>query len=451
MASSLLTPILEEKLNSIVRELNVSSLLINNMYNGKYIYTLNRFKDILIKATEHLNIDVSIIDTYLLNLIKTEYLPEIEKQCEKIANIPIIEQKTPEWFKQRETMISASDAGYFLKKLGPARAMSSLKIKLGLKSYCNSSAAPLTHGNTYEDVTRAIYESRNCVSVTEYGIISSPTPWVGASPDGIITKSHINTYECQSKYGRLLEIKNPYSREITDEIKCEYMVQILQQQYTTGIPICDFVETTIIDANCNTSNSNNKAYTSLDNMLEDTLDKTRPNWTKRIKNKNIPVDNLNKFGSEKGLLVSYKKIINENDIRNKYIVYPLTMPYEKQTIEKWIVDTNSELFTEGYIFVSTKYWKLDVYSEKTVLYDQALYETQYIPQLCKVWDDILKCNEIKLNGGDLEAYVDNLENEPESAFYNENKRHKKVKETQDKPKSKSMTSFKPNKNIELDF
>ena len=81
-----------------------------------------------------------------------------------------------------------------------SRAISSLKIKVGVSSYVSSSAPPLMHGNTYEDVSRAIYESRNSVSVTEYGILRSPTDCIGASPDGIITACHKDTYECKSKY-----------------------------------------------------------------------------------------------------------------------------------------------------------------------------------------------------------------------------------------------------------
>ena len=452
MSYSSFTPYLEQTLLYIVKGLNTSNLVINNMYNGKYIYTLNRYKDMLIDATKDLNIEPSLIDEFLLKLINTEYSPDIATRIQEIEAIPLIEQKTPEWFKQRETMISASDAGYFLKKCGAARAIDTLKIKIGLKSYVNSNAPPLMHGNTYEDTARAIYESRNGVSVTEYGILSSPTPCIGASPDGIVTKCHKDTYECQAKYGRLLEIKNPYSREIDNTVKPEYMIQILQQQYTTGLPVCDFVETTIVDANCNTTNSNYKPYMNLAEMLDDTLDTSRPCWELRIKNKNIPMQNLNKFGNEKGLLVWYRKRITEDDIRNKYVMYPLTMPYETQIIEKWIVDVNSVLWADGYTNVATKYWRLDVYSEKTVLYDQAKYEGEYVPQLCKVWDVITNCNELKKRGGDIQLYVNELDSQPDSPFFNDNKRKKKETKTKDTtPKDTTVFSFKPNKDIELDF
>jgi hypothetical protein len=425
----------------------LSNNILNNMCNSKYIFTLTSYRNTLIQEVKPYSIDANAVDEFLLNLIKTEYFPEVQKLIEYIESIPLVEQKTPEWFKLREDMISASDAGSFLRKGGGAsKALDALKIKLGLKSYCNSSAPPLMHGNTYEDVSRAIYESRNSVVVTEYGILSSPTPCIGASPDGIITKCLKDTYECQAKFGRLLEIKNPYSRVIDNTIKPEYMVQILQQQYTTGIPICDFVETTIVDSYCNTNNSNYKPYANLGEMLADKLDKTNLTWESRIKNKNIPCDNLNKFGNEKGLLIWYKKQITFSDTRHKYVLYPLNGLYETETIEKWIVDTNSEYWKQGYQYVCTKFWRLDVYCEKTVVYDQTLFEGEYVPQLCKVWDVIKYCVELKAKGGDVAKYIEEIEKNKDSPFYNDSKRKKKVKVNE------SSDENKPDKEIfELDF
>jgi len=449
--SKQILPSIENSLNNIIKDLNTSHLKLNNLYKGTYIYTLNSYKDMLIRKSEHLGIDNTTITNHLLNLMKTEYFPELGEQCKKIASIPIIEQKTPEWFKQRETMISASDSGYFLNKCGMSKAIDSLKIKVGLKSYVSSNAPPLMHGNTYEDVARAIYESRNGVSVTEYGILSSPTPCVGASPDGIITMCHNDTYESQSKFGRLLEIKNPFSRIIDDTIKPEYMVQILQQQYTTQLPICDFVETTIVDVNCNTNNSNYKPYTNLTEMLNDKLDKTNPLWQNRIKNKNIPVDNLNKFGNEKGLVITYQKRISSTDIRLKYILYPLSSPYDSTTIEKWVIDTNSEQWNNGFQYSNTKYWRLDVYCEKTVIYDQNTFENDYVPKLCKVWDIITKCNSMKPNTEKISSYIDEIELDEKSVFYNERKRKKNEKNEKNELKIQSIKNNKPENDIILDF
>ena len=442
----------------------------NNLCN--YKYSLSSYREFIKKIVykESVEINDNIIDKYLINKMNIEYMPYIRNKICDIDKIPVVEQKTPEWFKLRETMISASDAGYFLKKCGNAKALESLKIKLGLKQYVNSNCPPLMHGNTYEDVARAIYESRNKVKVFEYGILPSPATYIGASPDGIVVECLDNSFNCQSKFGRLLEIKNPYSREIDNSVKPEYMVQILQQQYTTGMPICDFLETTIVDKYCRTDLSNHKAYKTLNDMLNDKLDII--NNMKRVKNNNIPPENLNKFGNEKGLIIWYQQYISNNDIRNKYVLYPLQNKYDITSIEKWIIDTN--LLYNIWCFKEVKYWRLDVYSEKTIIYDQETYETEYIPILCNVWNIITQCKEImrKSNGdcSNINLFIEDLEynNKTDNPFYNEKKDIKKQKQSPKSPKSpksrKSPKSCDNNNNnndnndnndndekIELDF
>lgn len=469
-----MSAILNEFLERVAAKLPFE--LSTKMHNGNYKYTLGKYRLALLdlitkyqqqyqqssnttgKTTSPLEAIIAAItpndiDQFLIKQMHTEYHPIIMQRVAEIAAIPLVEQKSPEWFRLREDMISASDAGYFLKKCGPARATHTLLLKLGLKTYPNSGAASLMHGNTYEDVSRAIYESRNQVEVAEYGILSSPTACIGASPDGVVVRCLADTYECQSRLGRLLEIKNPYSREIDETIKPEYMVQILQQQYTTQLPVCDFVETTIVDKYSTTSAGNYKAYTTLEEMLADQLDLTNPAAKSRIKNRNIPPSNLNKFGNEKGLLVWYQKIISASDVRNKYIMYPLAIPYQQLEIEKWIIDTNSTQFQNGFIFKEIKFWRLDVYAEKTVVYDQALFQGDYIPRLCEIWNVICKCRDMQKAGNvDMTAYIEDMENHKDNPFYNENKRKKKLKST---TSTTSMVSFGDgsgsNNDIELDF
>ncbi len=431
------------KLNDeLIKEMSpeLLKLLVNKMYNYTYLYTLSRYKDLLksavvsklltnVKENKVTNLD-EMIDKYLIYKIKKEYMPKVKVRCDEIAAIPMAEQKSPEWYKQREELISASDAGYFLKTCGQYKAIDTLKIKVGIKFYPNSTAKPLVHGNTYEDVTRAIYESRHGVSVTEYGLLNAGKTCVGASPDGIITDIKLPTLDAISRYGRLLEIKNPYSRVIDSKIKSEYMVQILQQQFTTTLPVCDFVETTIVDVHCNTGHMNYKPYITLDDMLKDTIDVSNPEHVKRIKNPNIPQQNVNKFGNEKGLVLCLSKKYSETDTRNKYLLYPLDIPYDKLTIEKWLVDQVSEYAKDGWQKTGVRYWRLDVYSEKTVIYDQKVYEKDYIPKLESVWDVVKKCRSMKEKGkskDEIEAFIDDLQNQKDNHFYNSEPKNKKFK------------------------
>jgi hypothetical protein len=223
------------------------------------------------------------------------------------------------------------------------------------------------------------------------------------------------------------------------------------------------VETTIVDKYCRTSAGNYKAYETIDEMLADKLDTSMINWQSRIKNHNIPMENLNKFGNEKGVVVWYQKYIAEGDVRNKYILYPLSAIYSQSIIEKWIIDTNSEQFRAGFTFREVKLWRLDVYAEKTVVYDQRLFEGEYIPQLCDVWNVITKCREIQKknsNGNtEVENYIEDLENRKDSPFYNENKRKKRIKSITSSASmtssasltSTSVMSTNDDVDIELDF
>jgi hypothetical protein len=169
----------------------------------------------------------------------------------------------------------------------------------------------------------------------------------------------------------------------------------------------------------------NKPYRTLDEMLSDCLDLSKPAHVKRIKNTNIPQSNLNKFGNEKGVVVSFNKVITEGDVRNKYVMYPLDAKYEKASIEDWINDLVNKLGEEKWCKTGVRYWRLDVYSEKTVVYDEVLYESSYVPHLQKVWDVIEKCREIKGNKGKLSEYIDNLPSQSESPFYNDSLAKKK--------------------------
>jgi len=145
----------------------------------------------------------------------------------------------------------------------------------------------------------------------------------------------------------------------------------------------------------------------------------------------------------------------------------LTNVYQRDIIEKWIVDMNSKMFIVGFMWKETKLWRLDVYSEKTVIYNQNLFENEYIPILCQVWDIILECRRILTTSDEqnrhnnIEKYLEKIESEPGNPFYNENKTKKRKKEiynynaisnTISTPISSNISSNNSNTNlIELDY
>ena len=62
-------------------------------------------------------------------------------------------------------------------------------------------------------------------------------PYLLASPDGI------NIKEGNKRYGRMVEVKNPTTRELTGIPKKEYWIQMQLQMEVWDFDECDFLET----------------------------------------------------------------------------------------------------------------------------------------------------------------------------------------------------------------
>lgn len=385
----------------------------NNIHNGQYIYTLLEYKNLIQEKLDEYkdqsNKDSKdskkriickkgdyskAIDIYFQSKISSYYLPKIFEKIETFNSIEHIEQKSLEWLEERRQLIAASESGYLLGIKGVGTMLNYLCCKIGLPNNQDKLAymESIQHGNIFEDVSRMIYESRNNVIVQEYGLIKSKkNPILGASPDGIVIKSlDVSNF---SRVGRLVEIKNPYKYDPSDEIKPEYQIQILQQQYVLDSPICDFVKTNIVGANVNSETlvQGFTPYQTLDQLLSD---KYIQNSNFPIQNANIPIENINSKGMEKGILISYKDVIS-GDI--KVLIYPITIPYIKENILEWIKKNKDELLKNGFNSqtIRIQYWYVAKYFEKTVIYDEDLFEKHYLPRLELIWQLVKYLREIK--------------------------------------------------------
>ena len=95
-------------------------------------------------------------------------------------------------------------------------------------------------GHKYEPLSILFYEYYNDVRVEEFGCVPHKSvPFLAASPDGIVTSQRQN--------GRMLEIKNVVSREITKTPKMEYWIQMQLQMEVCDLKDCDFVETKFVE------------------------------------------------------------------------------------------------------------------------------------------------------------------------------------------------------------
>ena len=285
---------------------------------------------------------------------------------------PQPEQRTPEWYERRNNLITASAASkafgtqasvnqliYDKCKNQPQVAASSASVTSAnqsppapLQGPVNS---PLHWGQRYEPVTVMVYEHRNKTRLGEFGCIQHDTySFIGASPDGI------NIDPMSAMYGRMVEIKNIFNREITGHPKEEYWIQTQIQMEVCDLDECDFVETRF------------KEYDSKDDYDADGT--TKEGYTS--------------CGNEKGIILWFQSAPTLT--QSGHILQPIQLyeyapigatPYE---YDKW----EAEIFTKHEharsIWVRTIYWYLDEYSCVLVRRNRLWFE-EAVKVLARVW------------------------------------------------------------------
>ena len=258
--------IIQEIVKIIENYKNENNLNYNDL---KFMVNIDKIRilinNIIIKKNQSVSIselhDIYIERHYIIGylIFMRPHIEEIIKNIKRMDEIPSIQQRTPEWFAQRNEVLSASS---IYKVLGTVNSRNELIYeKIGIKKEFMSSPAT-THGTIFEEVSQILYETRNLIEIKEYGCIPHETiSFIGASPDGVvynikgIDMFNINydnllivnlpdflSVNSIALFGNLIEIKNPYSRKITNSIKDEYKKQITTQQEVCKLYKCDFLE-----------------------------------------------------------------------------------------------------------------------------------------------------------------------------------------------------------------
>jgi putative phage-type endonuclease len=173
---------------------------------------------------------------------RTSYvLPPLENVTETIEylrSIPQPDQRSLEWHSMRHKLITASIA---YKALGTEASIREL-VKSKQQPYTmmedTNFEGPRHWGVKYEPLSIQYYEHTYQTEIGEFGCILHPHyTFLAASPDGI------NIKESSPLYGRMLEIKNPFSRVITGNPKKAYWTQCQLQMEVCNLNSCDFLET----------------------------------------------------------------------------------------------------------------------------------------------------------------------------------------------------------------
>jgi hypothetical protein len=283
----------------------------------------------------------------VLSLVSFFTSIEIEQALTRINEFPVQAQRSQEWYTLRYDRFSASN---LWKLFGSPAQLNSLiyeKCKgIDTRSSMNNNDVLMPNarnwGIKYEPVTVQIYEDMYKTKVnTNYGCLPHTTLPIAASPDGIVTD------EKSDRYGRLVEIKNIFNRDIDGIPSEEYWIQMQTQLEVCQLEVCDFVETRF------------KEYDNFEGYLKDDS----------VKYKGIILFFLSK---------------NTDLYKSKYVYMPLSV----RNIEEWMHNTSEEL-QDSHIMYDKNYWYLDEFSCVQVERNSCWF-TSAIPVILENWAVVLK-------------------------------------------------------------
>jgi putative phage-type endonuclease len=281
-------------------------------------------------------------------------------------------QRTDDWYKARDTCISASDVASALMQTPEAtnyyiesfNHLSEFDFTPNEKKNCSvySNIAELIlkkcglgpkfvgnkyteHGIKFEPIVNTIYSQLNQVDVLEFGLLIHPIhSFLGASPDGIT----IN--------GKMLEIKCPSTRQVKNHPPINYFIQMQLQLECTGLDECDYFDANFIE------------YTNESSWEKDGLE-----WEQENPNSNHHI-----FG-----IMFTKSASNIDDI-NEYIYAPPTI----KTILEFKEWKNTVFGTTLPTRTTITYYKLQEYFISTVKYSKKWFDLNF-PTMLNIWKKIL--------------------------------------------------------------
>ena len=334
--------------------------------------------DIILEATCDFFKDFMPIRSYEDSRILFEPDYEyIEAQLTVLRGKPQPAQRTPEWYKFRHNLITASNA----YKAFESQATKNQLIYEKCQPLTNINAAldsdfveevkmvnvnsSLHWGQKYEPLSVKVYEYIYKTGVEDFGCIQDDEySFLGASPDGI------NTDISSERYGRMLEIKNIVNREIDGIPKKEYWIQTQLQMKVCDLDECDFLETRFTE------------YADQAAFKED----INPNEIYEHYDGTEFVNVcLSKDLKHKGIIIYF----HTKEGKPYYVYKPLDI-IEPSHILKWeeIMLDMYQSDKYNYTYIKFIYWKLDQMSCVLVCRNRQWFEDN-IAELKSLWDIVL--------------------------------------------------------------
>jgi hypothetical protein len=266
-------------------------------------------------------------------------------------------------------------------QLVSASASASASASLLLSSSTNRKhvnvESPMHWGQKYEPLSVLFYEKYFQTTIGEFGGLRHPVfPFIGASPDGI------NISPSSSLFGRLLEIKNVVSREITGVPKEEYWVQMQTQMEVCDLGECDFLETKFEELDSFEAFQNEQQTKK--NSIPNTNSTTTTLFTKGTK-RTLPKKIINDAAAIIDLPIFGRTVYfikTESDSYTPVYMYcPLHLTTEEECMQ-WTESTIAE--NQHYTFIKVIFWKLTVFNCVLVKRDKEWFRS-HVAEIETVW------------------------------------------------------------------
>lgn len=164
------------------------------------------------------------------------------KKMEKYQSLPQIPQRTPEWYKKKETILTSTQIASILHlnsyhsydQLLNAPLEIQVQEPMKVTRENCSQIDPITWGTVLEPIAIRHLEQTTQSPCGKLGLkLHDQHQFLGASPDGI---------QIVKRRPRLVEIKCPQSRQITYKVPLEYWVQVQIAMEVWDIDECLYCE-----------------------------------------------------------------------------------------------------------------------------------------------------------------------------------------------------------------
>ena len=301
------------------------------------------------RSIDHTSNMINSDDNNNNNNINVVQVQLIEDKINRLRNIPQPVQRTSEWYTFRHNLITASNAHkafdskssinqLIYEKCQPVKSDNQQTEEIKMTNL----NTPLHWGQKYEPLSVIIYEYLYKTQVEDFGCLPhSKYSFIGASPDGIIVNKD------SDRFGRMLEIKNVVSREITGIPKKEYWIQMQLQMEVCDLDECDFLETKFTE------------YIDSIHYEED----EKPDTTK-------------------GIIMYF----NTHELKPFYVYKPLNITNQLE-IDLWMENTMELYQGKNKYWIKNIYWKLEKLSCVLVLRNKEWFNNN-VTQLKNVWNMI---------------------------------------------------------------